>query len=384
MAQEPPKATIIGISGPSSSGKTTLARLLQRIFCGVNLTPNASTNTSLNTFIIHEDDFYFPDDQYDKYPLPYSLSHLSNPIKSNPILIPPQPTNQQTNPSRIPTVTLPSGKQIQDWDTAAAIDIPFLSKALTYVRENGTLPPRLRSKEDQNDEGESGVPDGIVSELRDVVERSLSSSCSSMGKTVAFLEGFLLFSPPDGSMGEIKEEQHILRPVHDTINLHLFLPAPYELVKARREGRSGYVTIGPAPDVSTTTTTADTNTTDTKAANETADIDLEAEDDRPPQNFWTDPPGYVDDIVWPRYVEDHSWLLIADEKGKESRSGGKSESGKVDDLADLVTRVGDGRRVRRDVGVEVAPGCGEEGMEIVLRWAVKLILEYLAKVEEGV
>ncbi|KAJ5297472.1 hypothetical protein N7508_007721 [Penicillium antarcticum] len=330
MNQEPPqKATIIGISGPSSSGKTTLARLLQRIFCGVNLTANGDVN--LNTFIIHEDDFYFPDDQ-------------------------------------IPTVTLPSGKQIQDWDTASAIDIPFLSKALTYVRENGTLPPRLRSKEDQNDEGESGIDDSVVFELRDIVTQALSSSFLEGGimQTVAFLEGFLLFSPPDTTNNpqEKSKEHHILRPVHNAINLHLFLPAPYELVKARREGRSGYVTIGPAPDVSDSTNTV-------KHETGSGDIDLEGEDDRPPQNFWTDPPGYVDDIVWPRYVGDHRWLLVADEGGDGGGSG--------DELGDLVKRVGDGRRVRRDVGVEVAPGCGEEGMEVVLRWAVELILGYLAK-----
>ncbi|KAJ5762420.1 uncharacterized protein N7511_005802 [Penicillium nucicola] len=348
MAQEPPqKATIIGISGPSSSGKTTLARLLQRIFCGVNLTTNDNNKTNLNTFIIHEDDFYFPDDQ-------------------------------------IPTVTLPSGKQIQDWDTASAIDIPFLSKALTYVREHGTLPPRLRSKEDQNDQGESGVDDSLILQLRDTVQRELSSISSStegLMRTVAFLEGFLLFSPPDGSisasasMGNVNEnvtaqqdkDNHILRPVHNAINLHLFLPAPYELVKARREGRSGYVTIGPAPEICDSS-----NVTDNGTKPGSGDVDLEGEDDRPPQNFWTDPPGYVDDIVWPRYVGDHSWLLVADEKGQE-------EGGDGEDLADLVRRVGDGRRVRRDVGVEVAPGCGEEGMEVVLRWSVELILAYLAK-----
>lgn len=84
---EPPgntQALIVGISGPSSSGKTTLARLLQRIFCGVRLDGSSeleskarstqgegvssgggqSPSGSLNTFIIHEDDFYFPDDQY--------------------------------------------------------------------------------------------------------------------------------------------------------------------------------------------------------------------------------------------------------------------------------------------------------------------------------
>jgi nicotinamide/nicotinate riboside kinase len=40
----PPKAVVIGISGCSSSGKTTLSRLLRDIFP--------------NTFVLHEDDFY--------------------------------------------------------------------------------------------------------------------------------------------------------------------------------------------------------------------------------------------------------------------------------------------------------------------------------------
>ena len=43
------KAVIVGISGSSSSGKTTLARLLRDVFP--------------NTFILHEDDFYKPEDE---------------------------------------------------------------------------------------------------------------------------------------------------------------------------------------------------------------------------------------------------------------------------------------------------------------------------------
>lgn len=38
------KAVVVGLSGASSSGKTTLARLLRDIFP--------------NSFILHEDDFY--------------------------------------------------------------------------------------------------------------------------------------------------------------------------------------------------------------------------------------------------------------------------------------------------------------------------------------
>ncbi len=45
-----PRTLIIGISGCSSSGKTTLARLLRDMFP--------------NTFILHEDDFYKPESEY--------------------------------------------------------------------------------------------------------------------------------------------------------------------------------------------------------------------------------------------------------------------------------------------------------------------------------
>lgn len=41
------KAIIVGISGASSSGKTTLARLLRDVFP--------------HTFVLHEDDFYRPE-----------------------------------------------------------------------------------------------------------------------------------------------------------------------------------------------------------------------------------------------------------------------------------------------------------------------------------
>ncbi|CAG8286486.1 unnamed protein product [Penicillium salamii] len=297
------KAVIVGISGPSSSGKTTLARLLQRIFNGAK-----SPSGNLNTFIIHEDDFYFPDD-------------------------------------KIPYTTTASGETIQDWDTAAAIDLPFLSQALQYVRKNGCLPPRLRSKEDQNDESDSGVPEEAVQELRRVVQDRLSGSGS-----IAFLEGFLLFAPP--------QKDHVLRSVHDAIQLHVFLPAAYGLVKERREGRSGYVTVGSAP----------VHEGERAELEENEEIDLEAEDDRPPQNFWVDPPGYVDDVVWPRYVRDHSWLLVG-EDGQNVATGGDGD-------ADLVRRAGDGTRVRTDVGVEVAPGAGSAGMEVVLRWAVDLVLQF--------
>jgi nicotinamide/nicotinate riboside kinase len=185
---------------------------------------------------------------------------------------------------------------------------------------------------------------------------------STENPTIAFLEGFLLFAPPSESGGE----EHVLRSVHDAIHLHLFLPAAYELVKARREGRSGYVTIGPAPEPPVQSSGGG----DGGGGKTSTEVDLDAEDDRPPQNFWVDPPGYVDDVVWPRYVTDHAWLLIAEDGGDEKGGDGALAE------EDLVRRVGDGTRARTDVGVEVAPGGGSAGMDVVLRWAVELILGY--------
>lgn len=118
------------------------------------------------------------------------------------------------------------------------------------------------------------------------------------------------------------------------------------------------MTIGPAPGPSSS---QENNTK--REEKEAGPIDLDQEDDRPPQNFWTDPPGYVDDIVWPRYVEDHAWLLIADDSVE----------------GDLIAKVGDGTNVRVDVGVRVAPGKGDLGMSEVVQWAVQEILDgYLA------
>ncbi|KAJ5224029.1 hypothetical protein N7468_008571 [Penicillium chermesinum] len=280
------KAVIIGISGPSSSGKTTLARLLQRIFSGVPL-----SSATLHTFIIHEDDFYYPDDHYDP---------------------------------RIPYTTTPSGQTVQDWDTAAAIDTAFLAQALAYVRQHGTLPPRLQSKEDQNDATDSGVPDAVVADLREHVSRALAGlrhahpdDCVS-GRVFAVLcagGG----QPPAACAGADSAPAVFARGVFGC------------------EGAKGGKKWGV----------------------ERGQVDLEAEDDRPPQNFWVDPPGYVDDVVWPRYVEDHKWLLVTSGEG------------------DLVTRVGEGLDVREDAGVKVAPGKGKGGMEVVLKWAVGEILSFI-------
>ncbi|GAD94482.1 conserved hypothetical protein [Paecilomyces variotii No. 5] len=341
MAEESkaqPETIIVGLSGPSSSGKTTLARLLRTVF----------SVHGMKTFIIHEDDFYLPDD-------------------------------------RIPYTTTPSGKVVQDWDTVEALDVPRLTATLTYVRHNGTLPPQMRSKEDQNNATHSGVDDATLEKFHTEIARQLdglvgvgSGSGKDKGKlTIAFLEGFLLFAPP-----KAEQPDHILRPVHENIHLHLFLPAPYDIVKARREKRSGYVTSGPAPPPVSQDQIRDEDGEKKQSGKEQSKEEVDQrnheaesrdlktpEEHQPPQNFWTDPPGYVDDIVWPRYVRDHAWLLLP-EPGKENEVGS-------DEMETILKRIGNGANIRTDAGVAVVPGNGTWLMPQVLEWAVDKVTKFL-------
>jgi uridine kinase len=73
------RTSIIALSGPSSSGKTTLARLLQRIFAHLNMKSERGQAQALpiSTFIIHEDDFYHPDDKY-LSPIHYAVKYITD------------------------------------------------------------------------------------------------------------------------------------------------------------------------------------------------------------------------------------------------------------------------------------------------------------------
>ncbi|RAL09709.1 ribosylnicotinamide kinase [Aspergillus homomorphus CBS 101889] len=349
------KTIIIGISGPSSSGKTTLARLLQRIFGHLDDLPSVTEEAqaqaqapapALRSFLVHEDDFYHPDD-------------------------------------KIPTITLENGTTLQNWDTASALDLGLLSASLHYIKAQGHLPPRLHSKEDQNEvmgDADAGVPGHLVGELRraEVGNATCSSGTKTgTGTTIAFVEGFLLFAPPPG--GSAESAGHPLREVHERFDGRLFLPAAYEMVKARRERRSGYVTIGAAPVPQGNTQGEGENGEKEEEEEEEEDnqteIDLEAEDDRPPQNFWTDPPGYVDDIVWPNYVKDHAWLLLPEDESEDD-----DRLLMETDPHELVRLAGQATRVRMDAGVTVAPGRGSEPMSKILKWAVEEVLKLLEEV----
>jgi len=151
-----PRVLLVGISGPSCSGKTTLARLLRDIWP--------------NSFILHEDDFYWTDDKI--------------PVKDG----------------------------VQDWDCLESIDIATFRKSLQYIKTRGTLPPDLQSKEDQNSAGECNVDPSVIAERRDIAKEQLAGVAQQT--RIAICDGFLLYSQ------DMKE-------IWELMDVRLFLHAEY-------------------------------------------------------------------------------------------------------------------------------------------------------------
>ena len=145
------KTLIIGISGVSSSGKTTLSRLLRDIFP--------------NTFVLHEDDFYWPDTQ------------------------------------------IPEKDGVQDWDCIEAIDVVGLQHALEYIKEHGKSPPDLFSKEDQNAAGEGKVDEAVVRKWKEELQREEHGE----EFRIAIIDGFLLFSQDMEEVWKLMDVKLFLR-----------------------------------------------------------------------------------------------------------------------------------------------------------------------------
>lgn len=145
---------LVGISGVSSSGKTTLARSLRDIFP--------------NTFILHEDDFYKTD-------------------------------------ADIPMTQTPDG-EVADWDCIDAINLPALEEALKHIRIHGMPPPDLVSKEDKNSVGEVKVDKKVIDEMQWNASRWMFQDVPP----IAIIDGFLLYSEAMESIRELFDVKLLL------------------------------------------------------------------------------------------------------------------------------------------------------------------------------
>jgi len=80
------------------------------------------------------------------------------------------------------------------------------------------------------------------------------------------------------------------------------------------------------------------------------------------EGFWTDPPGYVDKIVWPNYAASHAWMF----------KNGDAEAGELDEAA--LEREG----IRAQLGKGMDVDFGE-----TLEWAVDTIMKELERIVLG-
>ncbi|KAF9438924.1 ribosylnicotinamide kinase [Entomortierella beljakovae] len=171
------KVITIGVSGPSSGGKTTTSRYLRSIL------PNST--------IIHQDDFYLPEDQL--------------------------PLDEKTG--------------LANWDCPEAIDFPSMISTLIYVKEHGAFPDGFDSKEDKNEIGSgttsSPIPQQVLDGWRnDIMDRIPVNE--RLNTKFVIIDGFILY---------VNEQ------LRETIDVKFYLTASYQILKDRRESRKGYATL---------------------------------------------------------------------------------------------------------------------------------------------
>jgi nicotinamide/nicotinate riboside kinase len=154
-----PATFIVGISGLSSTGKTTLSRLLRRIFP--------------SSFILHQDDFYWPDGDI--------------PVRSD---------------------------GLQDWDCIESINWAHMSSVLEHIRSHGALPDDLKSLQDDSPVGATDdlVDPGFLERMKaKVKEPGLDEDVR-----VAILDGFLLLHK-DSVIEDKMDAKILLRVPHETV-----------------------------------------------------------------------------------------------------------------------------------------------------------------------
>ncbi|OWB78174.1 catalytic activity protein [[Candida] boidinii] len=167
------KVVLIGLSGASSSGKTTTGKVLSQVLP--------------NSILIHEDDYYLPDDQ------------------------------------------IPFSKELNDynWDSPGAIDFPKMIKSLNDMKND---------KSDNNDDDDATIQDNKNHDIKNLssdqfelinknITERLNANSSKYKYKFIILDGFLLY-----------HNEKILNDLK--IDVKFFFKTDYETLRSRRLNRS--------------------------------------------------------------------------------------------------------------------------------------------------
>ncbi|OBA18417.1 uncharacterized protein OGAPODRAFT_91905 [Ogataea polymorpha] len=150
---------IIGVSGASSSGKTTVAKTLRDLFP--------------NSILLHEDDFYYPDDQI--------------------------PFNQEL--------------QEYDWDCPEAVNFEKLKDTLRNFKRD----PKFQFTESSKESVDVSIT------LNPQIERKIKETVGHLSlPRIVFIDGFLLYHD---------------REILDLLDVCLFYKTDYDTLKNRRQNR---------------------------------------------------------------------------------------------------------------------------------------------------
>ncbi|CEP61821.1 ribosylnicotinamide kinase LALA0_S04e01464g [Lachancea lanzarotensis] len=129
------KILLVGISGCSSSGKTTLAKII------TNLIPSA--------VLLHEDDFFKHDEA-----IPFDEKF-----------------------------------QVSNWDSPAALDLPLFRKELDHIRETGNISAQLIHND--NHDNNSGV--SLNAQTQRKIEEKFDTAFRNSNVTVVIVDGFMMY-----------------------------------------------------------------------------------------------------------------------------------------------------------------------------------------------
>jgi uridine kinase len=327
---------LVGISGCSSSGKSTLAYLLSEIF-------NPSQEGETGKRFLTQDDFFRPkkDIPRTKFTEPDSQFVRESAKVSKEGLY----TFREVYEGKVKKWEIEG----PNTDGPAAIDFKELRQAVTELKQTGTIsaalekerskrglgvvaetgetitgteaqfkPLRMQIQQAKNEDLLHKKYNPLISELRDQVKTAMKDKPIKF----AFVEGFLLFVNPNAkpSRKEPDWDRHLL---HDTLNIPIFLPTSKTAAKKRRFSRLPYKDP--------------------------------PEGDRVPGQMWMSE-GYFEDVAWAGYLEEFGWLLKRLVHGRIPGCRARDrETWRVD-------------------GVWVRDG-DDVGVEETLRWAVGLLLE---------
>jgi nicotinamide/nicotinate riboside kinase len=140
----PQRIVLIGVGGASSSGKTTIAKILHSITEG--------------SILLHQDDFYKNDNEI--------------------------PVDQASG--------------FDNWDSPDALNFDAFIKELSYIKENGDLSPQTKLYEnrynsDTKDQNITGIPKETINTL----SSQINHLATEKNLKIAFIDGFLLHHDPN-------------------------------------------------------------------------------------------------------------------------------------------------------------------------------------------